>query len=90
MKKNELVKISLLEAISSLTGSSLIGFIIGVVSAASMTALFLMVVEIPFVLNVSLVLHNQNLDELFDNIIHDDNDSLHYHFGYINGNKDTQ
>lgn len=48
MKQSDINKLTLYEAMSNLGSSLILGFIIGVIAAVSMTALFLVVVELPF------------------------------------------
>ena len=52
MRKSDIYKLTLYEAMATLVSSSILGFIIGVISATSMTALFLVMVELPFQLLV--------------------------------------
>ena len=53
LKKSDIVKLTLYEAIANIFSSSILGCVIGVISGAAMTALFLAIVELPFSLIVT-------------------------------------
>eukprot|EP00347_Sterkiella_histriomuscorum_P012753 403367353 len=53
LKKNDIMKLTLYESIAGILSSTFLGFVIGVISATAMTALFMAIVELPFKLLLS-------------------------------------
>ncbi len=53
LKKRDITKVMLFESIAGITSSTLLGFLVGIISAVAMTALFMAIVELPFTLIVS-------------------------------------
>jgi ABC-type antimicrobial peptide transport system permease subunit len=50
MSKSDINRLTLFEAVSTLLSSTILGFLIGVISAYACTSLFMMIVELPVVL----------------------------------------
>jgi hypothetical protein len=48
MQKNDVLKVTLYEALCNLGSATLLGFIIGVIAAIANTSFLLMIIELPF------------------------------------------